>query len=86
MHRDGLAVATANIWLENSSVDGGAVASLNTTGSLSLINNSFVANEAYGNGAHLWSETAQVESVLGGEVEPFMEAWLRWTRAQAEAE
>jgi len=30
-------------------------------------------------------ETAQVEQVLGGEVEPFMEAWLRWTRAQAEA-
>jgi peptide chain release factor 2 len=30
-------------------------------------------------------ETAQVDQVLGGEVEPFMEAWLRWTRAQAEA-
>jgi peptide chain release factor 2 len=29
-------------------------------------------------------ETAQVEQVLGGEIEPFMEAWLRWTRAQAE--
>ena len=28
-------------------------------------------------------ETAQVESVLGGDIEPFMEAWLRWTRAQA---
>lgn len=29
-------------------------------------------------------ETAQVEVVLGGEIEPFMEAWLRWTRSQAE--
>jgi len=28
-------------------------------------------------------ETAQVDSVLGGGIEPFMEAWLRWTRAQA---
>ena len=27
--------------------------------------------------------TAQVDSVLGGDIEPFMEAWLRWTRAQA---
>jgi peptide chain release factor 2 len=27
-------------------------------------------------------ETAQVDSVLGDDVEPFMEAWLRWTRAQ----
>ncbi|MEO0494303.1 MAG: peptide chain release factor 2 [Actinomycetota bacterium] len=28
-------------------------------------------------------ETAQVDTVLGGDIEPFMEAWLRWTRAQA---
>lgn len=28
-------------------------------------------------------ETAQVENVLNGDVEPFMEAYLRWTRAQA---
>ncbi len=28
-------------------------------------------------------ETAQVDSVLGGDIDPFMEAWLRWTRAQA---
>jgi peptide chain release factor 2 len=26
-------------------------------------------------------ETSNVEAVLGGEVEPFMEAWLRWRRA-----
>ncbi len=31
-------------------------------------------------------ETAQVEQVLGGDVEQFMEAWLRWTRAQAESQ
>ena len=31
-------------------------------------------------------ETAQVEQVLGGEVEQFMEAWLRWTRAKAESQ
>ena len=30
-------------------------------------------------------ETAQVDQVLGGEVEQFMEAWLRWTRARAES-
>jgi peptide chain release factor 2 len=29
-------------------------------------------------------ETAQVEQVLGGEVEPFMEAWLRWSRARSD--
>ncbi|MEZ5165637.1 MAG: peptide chain release factor 2 [Acidimicrobiales bacterium] len=29
-------------------------------------------------------ETAQVDQVLGGDVEPFMEAWLRWTRANAD--
>ncbi len=28
-------------------------------------------------------ETAQVENVLNGDVEPFMEAYLRWMRAQA---
>jgi len=28
-------------------------------------------------------ETAQVENVLNGDVDPFMEAYLRWTRAQA---
>ena len=31
-------------------------------------------------------ETAQVEQVLGGDVEQFMEAWLRWTRAKAESQ
>ncbi len=30
-------------------------------------------------------ETAQVDSVLAGDLDPFMEAWLRWTRAQAES-
>ena len=30
-------------------------------------------------------ETAQVDQVLGGDVEQFMEAWLRWTRARAES-
>ena len=29
-------------------------------------------------------ETAQVDTVLGGDVEPFMEAWLRWSRAKAQ--
>jgi peptide chain release factor 2 len=29
-------------------------------------------------------ETAQVEQVLGGNIDQFMEAWLRWSRAQAE--
>ena len=30
-------------------------------------------------------ETTQVEAVLGGGVEQFMEAWLRWSRTRAEA-
>ena len=30
-------------------------------------------------------ETSQVDDVLGGGVEPFMEAWLRWTRARAQS-
>ncbi len=29
-------------------------------------------------------ETAQVDAVLGGDVEPFMEAYLRWSRARTE--
>ncbi len=29
-------------------------------------------------------ETAQVDQVLGGNIDQFMEAWLRWSRAQAE--
>ena len=28
-------------------------------------------------------ETAQVEAVLNGAIDPFMEAWLRWSRARA---
>ena len=31
-------------------------------------------------------ETSQVDGVLGGDVEPFMEAWLRWSRAKAESD
>lgn len=29
-------------------------------------------------------ETAQVEAVLNGSIDPFMEAWLRWSRAHAD--
>jgi len=31
-------------------------------------------------------ETANVEAVLGGDIDQFMEAWLRWTRAQAQVQ
>ena len=61
-HRSGSASATATIWLENSSLNGGAVASLNPSDTLFLVNNSFVANEAYGDGAHLWAQSSKVES------------------------
>ncbi len=30
-------------------------------------------------------ETAQIDVVLAGDLDPFMEAWLRWTRAKADA-
>ena len=30
-------------------------------------------------------ETAQVEQVLNGEIDQFMEAYLRWARSQAES-
>ncbi len=30
-------------------------------------------------------ETANVEAVLGGDLDPFMEAWLRWSRASGAA-
>lgn len=31
-------------------------------------------------------ETSQIEAVLGGEIETFMEAWLRWTRTRNSAQ
>jgi predicted outer membrane repeat protein len=61
-HSSGPAVASASVWLENNSVSGGAIAATDSQDNLSLINNSFVANEAYGEGAHLWAEGGSVDS------------------------
>ena len=33
--------------------------------------------------ARLWFERGNVEGVFDGDVEPFMEAYLRWRRADA---
>jgi peptide chain release factor 2 len=30
-------------------------------------------------------ETGQVDAVLNGDLDQFMEAWLRWSRARANA-
>jgi peptide chain release factor 2 len=31
-------------------------------------------------------ETAQIDAVLGGAVDQFMEAWLRWSRARSDGD
>ena len=59
-HNTGQASASLSLWLTNRSPFGGAIAIEQSSLDTKLINNSFVENLAYSEGAHLW--------IAGGEI------------------